>query len=97
MFNYNALTDCLSESVVESEKRIIALVGAGGKTSTMYSLGKFFAGKDERVILTTTTKVFEPSEDQVDELLYGNTLKLGMSKKGGSYFSGNIVIRTLKL
>ncbi len=42
MFNYNALTDCLSESVVESEKRIIALVGAGGKTSTMYSLGKFF-------------------------------------------------------
>ena len=41
---------------------IVAIYGAGGKTSLMDRLGKELASQGKRVILTTTTKIYKPRE-----------------------------------
>ncbi|HBB18119.1 MAG: hypothetical protein A3J94_07410 [Syntrophus sp. RIFOXYC2_FULL_54_9] len=42
------------------EKEMISLVGAGGKTASLYALGRELSALRSGVILTTTTKIFEP-------------------------------------
>ncbi|MBW7851342.1 MAG: putative selenium-dependent hydroxylase accessory protein YqeC [Rhodospirillales bacterium] len=39
------------------EARLVALTGAGGKSSLMFALAKAFAAGGERVLITTTTKM----------------------------------------
>jgi probable selenium-dependent hydroxylase accessory protein YqeC len=45
---------------------VVALAGAGGKTTAMYRLAAELAQRDWRVLVTTTTKVWPPQPDQVD-------------------------------
>ena len=42
------------------KKTMISLVGGGGKTTTMFYIGKYFAKKGERVIITTSTHIIKP-------------------------------------
>lgn len=44
---------------------VISLVGAGGKTSTMYQLADELAAEGKRVIVTTSTHIFCPEDRQV--------------------------------
>ncbi|ABO51266.1 uncharacterized MobA-related protein-like protein [Desulforamulus reducens MI-1] len=41
------------------QREMICLVGAGGKTSIMYQLAKELSGTGARVLVTTTTKMFD--------------------------------------
>lgn len=43
----------------------ISLVGAGGKTSTMYQLADELAAKGKRVVVTTSTHIFLPDDRNV--------------------------------
>ncbi len=43
---------------------VISLVGAGGKTSLMYSLARELVSAGRRVLTTTTTKIFMPARDE---------------------------------
>lgn len=92
MFDYKALTDYFDEqgksNAVKLEKLKIAIVGAGGKTSTMYALGKYFAERGARVVLTTTTKVFEPEADQARYVFYSDGLENNMTRAGRVTFLG---------
>lgn len=63
MFDYSKLTNLL-----EPRPNSIALCGAGGKTTTMYALGRYYAARGLRVLLTTTTKLHEPEPGQVSEV-----------------------------
>lgn len=45
---------------------LISIVGAGGKTTTMYTLAREMAERGQRVITTTTTNIFYPEKDQTD-------------------------------
>ena len=81
-------------------KDIISLVGAGGKTSTMFAIGKEAEKNGFKTILTTTTKIFYPTDstlkvivsDSPDELYDqinnaftdNNVLIVGKSVGGGS-------------
>jgi probable selenium-dependent hydroxylase accessory protein YqeC len=49
---------------IDSGTRVVALVGAGGKTSLMYSLAREMVSLGRRVVTTTTTKIFPPRPDQ---------------------------------
>ncbi|MGB9887060.1 MAG: selenium cofactor biosynthesis protein YqeC [Moorellales bacterium] len=49
---------------------LVALIGAGGKTTLLYRLGWELARAGEAVVLTTTTRMYPPTPDQADELLY---------------------------
>lgn len=49
--------------------KVIALVGAGGKTSLMYALAREIVAVGSQVITTTSTKIFPPLPDQSPALL----------------------------
>lgn len=44
------------------EKEIISFTGGGGKTTTLFTLGRELRGLDKKVLITTTTKMENPSE-----------------------------------
>ena len=48
---------------------LISIVGAGGKTTTMYTLASELAQQGHRVITTTTTNIYFPKQDETDALI----------------------------
>ncbi len=48
---------------------LIAITGAGGKTTTMYTLADELAKRGKRVITTTTTQIFYPEPGETDTLI----------------------------
>ncbi len=50
-------------------RALVAIVGAGGKTTTMYTLARELAGSGRRVITTTTTNIYLPGQDETDTLI----------------------------
>lgn len=69
MFNYEKLTRHIVNKPISGLLKI-ALVGAGGKTTAMYALGQFFKAQGKRVVVSTTTKVFRPGEEDVDRACF---------------------------
>ena len=47
---------------------MVSLIGAGGKTTTLLHLAKELRDAGEKVLVTTTTKIFKPSKPHVDKL-----------------------------
>jgi probable selenium-dependent hydroxylase accessory protein YqeC len=56
-FFYESL---IAAFALTEHRRIIALVGAGGKTSLMYALARAFVLRGGRVVTTTTTRILPP-------------------------------------
>jgi len=48
---------------------LIAIVGAGGKTTTMFTLASELSQRSKRVITTTTTQIFYPEPGETDALI----------------------------
>lgn len=48
---------------LEEKKHIVSLVGAGGKTTVMYQLAEHFANLGKKVLVTTTTHIFQPASN----------------------------------
>src|SRR6266571_2121921 len=48
---------------------LIAIVGAGGKTTTMYTFASELAQHGKRVITTTTTQIFIPKQGETGTLI----------------------------
>lgn len=51
------------------ERSLICLVGAGGKTTTMFTLAASLKTAGQKVLVTTTTKIYPPENNQYDSLL----------------------------
>ena len=58
------MTAPLHQQLDIGERELISIVGAGGKSTVLFNLGRELAGAGGRVILTTTTKM---AADQVTE------------------------------
>ncbi|MCT4620567.1 MAG: selenium cofactor biosynthesis protein YqeC [Marinisporobacter sp.] len=73
------------------EKDIVSIVGAGGKTSLLFYLGKKL--KNHKVLLTTTTKIYVPQNHQYDFICIDKNEFLKVSKKNqkGIYVYGTKV------
>lgn len=55
------LLDKIDELITsDSEKLVVGITGAGGKTSTLIALGKYYRAKGKKVLLSTTTKIQSP-------------------------------------
>lgn len=67
-------------------KEFICLVGAGGKTSTMFKLAEELKRLDKRVLVTTTTAIYYPYEKCIDRVLIyeGISQMLSLPKQKGS-------------
>jgi probable selenium-dependent hydroxylase accessory protein YqeC len=59
----------LSELIDLPEQPLISLVGAGGKTTTMYTLAQELARRGRRVVTTTTTQIFAPTPGETEQLI----------------------------
>lgn len=59
----------LSDLIDLPANPLISLVGAGGKTTTMYTLACELAQKGKRVVTTTTTQIFTPTGDETEKLI----------------------------
>lgn len=56
-------------------KGIISFVGAGGKTSLCFRLGHELAAQGKLVLVTTTTKMMEPSKNQAQVRIFSKDLR----------------------
>jgi len=59
----------LSDLIDLPASPLVAIIGAGGKTTTMYTLARELAQRGKRVITTTTTQIFYPQPDETDLLI----------------------------
>lgn len=53
------------------EGDIVSFVGGGGKTTTIFKLAKELKALNKRVLLTTTTAIYEPEEESYDYYFLG--------------------------
>jgi len=51
---------------LENSKEMVTIVGAGGKTSTLFMLAKELKSLGKRVLVTTTTAIYEPVAGDYD-------------------------------
>jgi probable selenium-dependent hydroxylase accessory protein YqeC len=47
---------------------LVALIGAGGKTTTMFRLASELREAGGKILVTTTTKIFKPTKPHIDRL-----------------------------
>ena len=59
---------------------LITIVGAGGKTTTMYTLASELAQRGKRVITTTTTQIFYPQPGETDTLIVAAETSILLNK-----------------
>ncbi len=59
----------LSDLIDLPTSSLIAIVGAGGKTTTMYTLTCELAQRGKHIITTTTTQIFYPEPGETDALI----------------------------
>jgi probable selenium-dependent hydroxylase accessory protein YqeC len=70
---------------------MVSIVGAGGKSTLMYTIAEELR-KDFKVLITTTTKIFVPNKEQFDFIEIGNSInEYFHSSKSGIYVNGSSV------
>lgn len=71
---------------------LVSIVGAGGKTSLMFTLAEELK-RDNKLLVTTTTKIFVPGKEQYDFMAIGpeNFQNIGFSNKNGIYVYGKSI------
>jgi probable selenium-dependent hydroxylase accessory protein YqeC len=55
-----------------NKKEVISIVGAGGKTTTMFKLAEELKVADKKVLVTTSTAIYYPERRCVDEIIIGS-------------------------
>ncbi len=55
--------------IQQNGHELISLVGAGGKTTTMFALAQALKSLHKRVLVTTTTNIFYPGKDECDGVI----------------------------
>jgi len=69
---------------------VVTIVGAGGKTTLMFTLGEELR-KDNRVLITTTTKIYMPETKQFDFIEFNSKEFNEKIKENGIYIYGESV------
>lgn len=68
----------------------IAFVGCGGKTTSMFALGRFLA-KNQDVVISTTTKIYPPKEETFLCPYEGGPIPPGLVVLGGDVKEGKVL------
>lgn len=80
----------LCDGIGIRKKDIVSIVGAGGKTSFLFRLAQELREDENKVLLTTTTKIYVPEKDKVDLIcLMEKGLKNVEANKAGIFVYGN--------
>jgi molybdenum cofactor cytidylyltransferase len=65
----------LKEALGLDRDKMVSVIGAGGKTTTLYRLARELWERGEKVLLTTTTKIFKPASPHVHKLYLAHDLE----------------------
>jgi probable selenium-dependent hydroxylase accessory protein YqeC len=65
------LSTSLAAALAVAGGNLVSIVGAGGKTSLMYGLGREMAASGHAVLLTTTTKLAYPATTEIAQVVLG--------------------------
>jgi probable selenium-dependent hydroxylase accessory protein YqeC len=93
----------LCDLITLPARSLIAITGAGGKTTTMYTLASELAQRGKRVITTTTTQIFYPEPDETDLLVVASETDALLKTIGEAWLQyhritvAGTVLRTEKL
>lgn len=68
------MTHLLSELLALPPHPLVSIVGAGGKTTTMYTLAAELAQRGNRVVTTTTTNIYIPGQSDTDTLIVADEI-----------------------
>jgi len=68
-------TMLLREALGVRRGEMVSLIGAGGKTTTMFRLAKELRDQGCKVLVTTTTKIFKPTKPHIDRLFLVDELQ----------------------
>ncbi len=64
----------LKEALGLVDERMLALIGAGGKTTTLFRLAHELFEEGKKVLVTTTTKISKPAKPHVHKLYFAQEL-----------------------
>ena len=70
----------LSEALRLGRDELLALIGAGGKTTTLFRLASELREAGGKILVTTTTKIFKPTRPHVDRLFLAEDLEALLSQ-----------------
>ncbi|GMG95415.1 selenium cofactor biosynthesis protein YqeC [Tepidimicrobium xylanilyticum] len=70
------------------KEEVISIVGGGGKTTTLFILADELRNLNKRVLVTTTTAIFSPKEEEYDYYFLGK-LEYFTPKEGSITIFGN--------
>jgi probable selenium-dependent hydroxylase accessory protein YqeC len=69
IYDRERMAHLLSDFIQLPPRPLISIVGAGGKTTTMYTLAAELAQRGKRVVTTTTTNIYIPRQGETDTLI----------------------------
>lgn len=75
-----------------NKKQVLSFVGGGGKTTSIFQLSKELVGKDKKVLISTTTKIFNPKKDEYDYYFLKDIQEDFRPKKASITILGNNVV-----
>lgn len=84
----------LFDSLKIGDKRVISIIGGGGKTSTMFSLAKEIKSFGKKVAVTTSTHIMKPNPSENDGYIVvsnptENSVKEAFEKENMAVFGNN--------
>jgi probable selenium-dependent hydroxylase accessory protein YqeC len=80
---------CFLQALGIEKNDVVAIAGAGGKTSLMFCLAEEAKGLGFKVLVTTSTKIFVPDSARYDQLdLSGTLFSGGAVRDCGIYVGG---------
>ncbi len=71
------MTFCEALDIDPQKGELVCFVGAGGKTTAMFRLARELKGHGKRVLVTTTTNIAYPREDECDRVIIENSERSG--------------------
>ncbi|MBE0449762.1 MAG: putative selenium-dependent hydroxylase accessory protein YqeC [Clostridia bacterium] len=83
------LVDLIKSKFYENGTCMVSIIGGGGKTTTIYRLGKLLS-VNHMVLVTSTTAMFRPGPDQVDEIYFNELPDFKPDAKGVMGFFSHV-------
>lgn len=76
---------------------VVSLVGGGGKTTLMFALAREFTASGEKVVTTTTTRIFEPSPQETYLIVEADEKELVNLLPGALDYHSHVTLASFRL
>lgn len=75
------LVERIESILKKNDTCLVSIIGGGGKTTTLFGLSKIL-GRDHKVLVTSTTAMFRPNQNQVSEMYFNELPNFNPNTQG---------------